>query len=123
MGMYCLNMLAIALELARENSAYEDVASKFFEHFVYICRAMNDIGGEGIELWDAKDGFYYDVLQLPDGRAFPLKVRSMVGLIPLFGVETLDPQLVDHLPGFKRRMQWFMENRPDLADNIETARS
>ena len=120
MGMYCLNMLAIALELARENSAYEDVASKFFEHFVYICRAMNDIGGEGIELWDAKDGFYYDVLHLPDGHACPLKVRSMVGLIPLFAVETLDPELVDHLPGFKRRMQWFIENRPELSERFET---
>ena len=120
MGMYCLNMLAIALELARENSAYEDVASKFFEHFVYICRAMNDIGGEGIELWDAKDGFYYDVLHLPEGHACPLKVRSMVGLIPLFAVETLDPELVDHLPGFKRRMQWFIENRPELSERFET---
>ncbi len=123
MGMYCLNMLAIALELARENPAYEDVASKFFEHFVYISRAMNDIGGEGIELWDAKDGFYYDVLQLPDGRALPLKVRSMVGLIPLFGVETLDPEIVDHLPGFKRRMQWFIENRPELSESFETEAS
>src|SRR6184192_1637903 len=120
MGMYCLNMLAIALELARENSAYEDVASKFFEHFVYICRAMNDIGGEGIELWDVADGFYYDVLHLPDGHALPLKVRSMVGLIPLFAVETLDPELVDHLPGFKRRMQWFIENRPELSERFET---
>jgi hypothetical protein len=120
MGMYCLNMLAIALELARENPAYEDVASKFFEHFVYICRAMNDIGGEGIELWDAKDGFYYDVLHLPEGHAFPLKVRSMVGLIPLFAVETLDPEVVDHLPGFKRRMQWFIENRPELSERFET---
>ena len=120
MGMYCLNMLAIALELARENSAYEDVASKFFEHFVYIARAMNDIGGEGIELWDAKDGFYYDVLHLPEGRALPLKVRSMVGLIPLFAVETLDPEVVDHLPGFKRRMQWFIENRPELSERFET---
>jgi len=120
MGMYCLNMLAIALELARENPAYEDVASKFFEHFVYICRAMNDIGGEGIELWDAKDGFYYDVLHLPDGQSLPLKVRSMVGLIPLFGVETLEPELVDHLPGFKRRMQWFIENRPELSERFET---
>ena len=120
MGMYCLNMLAIALELARENPAYEDVASKFFEHFVYIARAMNDIGGEGIELWDAKDGFYYDVLHLPEGHAFPLKVRSMVGLIPLFAVETLEPEMVDHLPGFKRRMQWFIENRPELSERFET---
>jgi len=119
MGMYCLNMLAIALELAKENDAYEDVASKFFEHFVYICEAMNNLGGEHIELWNGQDGFYYDVLHLPDSR-FPLKVRSMVGLIPLFAVETLDPAAVDTLPGFKRRMQWFMENRPELGDHIES---
>ncbi len=120
MGMYCLNMLAIALELARENSAYEDIASKFFEHFVYICEAMNNLGGENIELWDQKDGFYYDVLHQEDGKNLPLKVRSMVGLIPLFAVETLDPAVIDHLPGFKRRMQWFIENRARLGDHIET---
>jgi hypothetical protein len=119
MGMYCLNMLAIALELAREDAVYEDVASKFFEHFVYICRAMNDIGGQGLELWDAEDGFYYDVLHLAGGGHFPLKVRSMVGLIPLFAVEILDHHLVDRLPGFKRRMQWFLENRPDFAVHVE----
>jgi hypothetical protein len=120
MGMYCLNMLAIALELARENPAYEDVASKFFEHFVYICEAINNIGGEKIELWDPRDGFYYDVLHHDDGRNLSLKVRSMVGLIPLFGVETLDPELVDRLPGFKRRMQWFIENKPGLSNHVET---
>jgi hypothetical protein len=120
MGMYCLNMLAIALELAKDDSAYEDVASKFFEHFVYICRAMNNIGGEGIELWNREDGFFYDVLDLPDGRKFPMKVRSMVGLIPLFAVETISSELIDRLPGFKRRMQWFLENRPDFAQHVET---
>ena len=120
MGMYCLNMLAIALELASEDAAYEDIASKFFEHFVYICEAMNNLGGENIEIWNAQDGFYYDVLKLPDGNRFPLKVRSMVGLIPLFAVETLEPAVVDKLPGFKRRMQWFIENRPELSDHIET---
>jgi Mannosylglycerate hydrolase MGH1-like glycoside hydrolase domain len=120
MGMYCLNMLAIALELAHENPAYEDVASKFFEHFVYICEAMNNLGGERIELWDDKDGFFYDVLHLDDGRNVPLKVRSMVGLIPLFGVETLDPKIVDRLPSFKRRLQWFIENRPELGNHVET---
>jgi hypothetical protein len=119
MGMYCLNMLAIALELAKTNPAYEDVASKFFEHFVYICEAMNNLGGEHIELWNDKDGFYYDVLRLPDGRREPLKIRSMVGLIPLFAVETLNPAVVDGLPGFKRRMQWFLENRPELGNHIE----
>jgi hypothetical protein len=120
MGMYCLNMLAIALELSKENPAYEDVASKFFEHFVYIARALNDLGGEGIELWDKQDGFYYDVLHLPDGRHFPLRVRSMVGLIPLFAVETLEPETVDRLPGFKRRLQWFLDNRPDFRTHVET---
>ena len=120
MGMYCLNMLAMALELAREDSAYEDVASKFFEHFVYICRAMNEMGPKGIELWNEKDGFFYDVLHLPDGRHFPMKIRSMVGLIPLFAVETLESDMVDKLPGFKRRMQWFIENRPDFGDHVET---
>src|SRR5437773_897131 len=120
MGMYCLNMLQIALELAQENSVYQDVASKFFEHFVYICRAMHNVGEDGIDLWDPHDGFYYDVLHLPDGRHFPLKVRSMVGLIPLFAVETLESEIVDRLPGFKRRMQWFIEHRPELSNHIET---
>ena len=120
MGMYCLNMLTIALELARDNRAYEDVASKFFEHFVYICRAMNNIGGEKIELWDREDGFFYDVLHLPNGETKHMKVRSMVGLIPLFAVETLDSELVDSLPRFKHRMQWFIENRPDFAQHLET---
>ncbi|MGH7926734.1 MAG: MGH1-like glycoside hydrolase domain-containing protein, partial [Candidatus Binatia bacterium] len=119
MGMYCLNMLTIALELAKANPVYEDVASKFFEHFVYICEAMNNLGDDRIELWNDKDGFYYDVLRLPDGRREPLKIRSMVGLIPLFAVETLDPGIVDSLPGFKRRMQWFIENRPELGNHIE----
>jgi len=119
MGMYCLNMLAIAMELASEDPAYEDVASKFFEHFVHIAHAMNDLGGEGIELWSEEDGFYYDVLHLPDGSHYPLKVRSMVGLIPLFAVETLEPEDVDKLPGFKRRMQWFLDNDPELARNVE----
>jgi hypothetical protein len=120
MGMYCLNMLTIALELARDNRAYEDVASKFFEHFVYICRAMNNIGREKIELWDREDGFFYDVLHLPNGETKHMKVRSMVGLIPLFAVETLDSELVDSLPRFKHRMQWFIENRPDFAQHLET---
>ena len=118
MGMYCLNMLTIAFELARDDSAYEDVASKFFEHFVYISRAMSDHGDEGLDLWDEPDGFYYDVLHLPGGHRFPLKVRSMVGLIPLFAVHTISSKVVDRLPGFKRRMQWFVDNRPDVSDHI-----
>ncbi len=120
MGMYCLNMLAIALELARENTVYEDVASKFFEHFVYICEAINNLGGAGIKLWNVEDGFYYDVLNMTSGERLPMKVRSMVGLIPLYAVETLDPAIVDALPGFKRRLQWFIENRPGLSEHIET---
>jgi hypothetical protein len=120
MGMYCLNMLNMALELARDDPAYEDVASKFFEHFVYICNAMNSMASAGIELWNKEDGFYYDVLHLPDGRRVPMKIRSMVGLTSLFAVTTLESWEIDHLTGFKRRMQWFIENRPDLSENIET---
>ena len=114
MGMYCLNLMAIALELARTHPAYEDVATKFFEHFMYIAGAMNNIAGEGIELWDNDDEFFYDVLHL-DHTNVRLKVRSMVGLIPLFAVETIDPALIDQLPRFKRRMEWFLNERPDLA--------
>jgi hypothetical protein len=120
MGMYCLNMLAIALELAREAPAYEGVASKFFEHFVHIAHAMHDRGGEGIELWDDTDGFFYDVLHLPDNRHQYLRVRSLVGLIPLLAVETLEPDVVDALPGFKRRMEWFIRNRPEFREHVET---
>jgi len=119
MGMYCLNMLAIALELAKEDMAYEDVASKFFEHFVNIAHAMNDIGVDGKSLWDAEDGFYYDLLHLPNGEDHFMKIRSIVGLIPLFAVETLEPEIVDRLPGFKRRMQWFIDNHPDVPEHIE----
>ncbi len=119
MGMYCLNMLAIALELAKEDPAYEDVASKFFEHFVNIAHAMNDMGTDSKSLWDDTDGFYYDVLQLPSGEEHFLKIRSMVGLIPLFAVETLEPEIVDRLPGFKRRMQWFIDNHSDVPEHIE----
>jgi hypothetical protein len=124
MAMYCLNMLAMAMELARQDPAYEDVASKFFEHFVYITQAMNNLGGHGFALWDDEDGFYYDVLHLPEGKHDFLKVRSMVGLIPLFAVEALEPEVVDKLPGFKRRMQWFLENVPGVPAHIaETQRN
>jgi hypothetical protein len=118
MAMYCLNMLAIALELARENPAYEDVASKFFEHFVYIAHAMHHLGGDGINLWDDEDGFYYDVLHSETMPPLRMKVRSIVGLIPLFAVETLEPEIVDRLPGFRRRMQWFIDNRPEFAEHV-----
>ena len=118
MGMYCLNLLAMALELARDNPAYEDVATKFFEHFIYIAAAING-SDEGHEsLWDDDDGFFYDVLNLPDGTHVPMRVRSFVGLIPLLAVETLESDLLDRLPRFKRRMQWFFDNRPELVESI-----
>jgi len=120
MAMYCLNMLAIALELAKQDPAYEDVASKFFEHFVYIAHATHDLGGEGTSLFDEADGFFYDVLHT-QGRHCRLKVRSMVGLVPLFAVETLEPEVVDKLPGFKRRMQWFIANHEELREHVEVA--
>ncbi len=118
MAMYCLNMLAIALELSKEDRVYEDVASKFFEHFVYISDAMNNLGEEKTELWNERDGFYYDVLHLPSERNIPIRLRSMVGLIPLFAVETLEKGWLDELPEFKKRTEWFFENRPDLTEDI-----
>jgi len=117
MAMYCLNMMAIALELARSRPAYEDVATKFFEHFMYIANAINGDGGRP-GLWDEKDGFYYDVLLAPDGRTLPLKIRSFVGLIPLFAAETLEPDLLQQLPHFRRRMEWFVRWRPHLLRGI-----
>jgi hypothetical protein len=123
MAMYTLNLLAIALELASEDPAYEDVASKFWEHFIYIAHAMNHRGNDGVGLWDEMDGFFYDVLRFPDGRKHPMRIRSMVGLIPLFAVETLEPDLLDRLPGFKRRLEWFIDNRPDLVGNVACMRT
>lgn len=115
MGFYCLTMLAIAVELAQEDDAYEDVASKFFEHFVGICDAMNKIGGNG--LWDEVDGFYHDVMHL-DGRAVPLRVRSLVGLMPLIACVVVTDESVEKLPQFRKRVDWFLKNRRDLADGI-----
>ncbi|HEV8203168.1 MAG TPA: hypothetical protein VGP98_02955 [Pyrinomonadaceae bacterium] len=123
MAMYALNLLAIAMELAKEDPSYEDVASKFWEHFLYIANAMNNRGDDEIKLWDEHDGFFYDVLHLPQGKPFPMKVRSMVGLIPLFAVETLEPELLDRLPDFKRRMEWFIQNRSDLTANVACMRT
>lgn len=115
MAFYCATMLSIAIELASEDPSYEDIASKFFEHFVAITDAMNTLGGTG--LWDEDDGFYYDQLLL-DGRSIPLKVRSMVGLIPLYACEVLEQEKLDRLPGFTKRMKWFLENRKDLGRHI-----
>jgi hypothetical protein len=115
MAFYCGTMLSIALELASEDAAYEDVASKFFEHFVAIADAMNTFGGSG--LWDEDDGFYYDRLHLGD-EATPMRLRSAVGLIPLIAVEVLEQEIVDRLPGFRKRLQWFLDHRQDLSAQI-----
>jgi hypothetical protein len=120
MAFYSATMLSIALELAREDSAYEDVASKFFEHFVAIADAMNEFGGSG--LWDGEDGFYYDQLHV-DGRCVPLRVRSLVGLVPLIAVEVLHDEELARLSGFYKRMRWFLDNRPDLAQHISYMRA
>jgi hypothetical protein len=119
MAMYCLDMLSIAIELARDDTAYEDVASKFFEHFVHISSAMNDLGGQGIGLWSEEDGFYYDVLHTPDMQHIPMRVRSMVGLIPLFATETFEPEDYGQLTGFCKRMQWFLEHNPEVRDHVD----
>lgn len=121
MGFYCLVMLKIALELAEENPVYQDTASKFFEHFLRIAQAMTRKGHGGVSLWDEEDGFFYDVLHLPDGHYIPLKVRSLVGLMPLLAVETLEPDLLKRMPDFKRRMNWFFENRSYLRDRGHVA--
>jgi hypothetical protein len=121
MAMYSLNMLAISVELARHESAYQDVASKFWEHFVYIAHAMAGAptpGSDGHHLWDEEDGFFYDVLAFRDGRRMPLKIRSMVGLLPLLAVETVEPMMLTTLPAFSRRLDWFIARRPDLTANV-----
>jgi len=118
MAFYCTTMLAIAIELAVGDPAYEDVASKFIEHFVAIADAMNSLGGSG--LWDETDGFYYDQLHI-DHMHIPMRLRSMVGLIPLFASEVLEQPNLDRLPGVKKRLDWFVNNRPDLARHIAHA--
>ena len=115
MAMFALNLMRISIELALHDRPYEDLATKFFEHFLYIAHAMTNIGDEGIGLWDEADGFYYSVVNLPDGRMVPLKIRSMVGLIPLFAVETLEQATLAQLPRFSERLDWFLNHRPDLA--------
>jgi hypothetical protein len=120
MASYCLIMLAMALELAREDPEYEDIASKFFEHFIAIADAINTVGGAG--LWDDEDGFYYDQLKVGD-MTTPMKVRSMVGLIPLIAVTVLEQSVIDKLPGFKHRMDWFLANRKDLYQHISMMQS
>lgn len=118
MGMFCLNMLTIAAELACYNPVYEDIASKFFEHFLYIAEALHNIGGEGIALWNDEDEFFYDVLHSVSGANVPLRVRSMVGLIPLFAVTTIEPALLERLPAFRGRLELFLAQHPELAGLI-----
>ena len=118
MGMFCLTMMRTALELARENPVYENIATKFFEHFLAIAAAMNNAGGRGIGLWDEEDEFFYDVLHTPGNRCLPLKVRSLVGLMPLLAVEVLDPQLLETMPGFAERLEWYLANKPELASLV-----
>jgi len=115
MAFYCVNMLAMALELAREDPSYEDIATKFFEHFIAITDAMNSLAGQG--LWDEEDGFYYDVIRTSDST-IPLKLRSLVGLLPLIAGDVFEEELVQRLPAFRKRVAWFMQNRPDLAGRI-----
>ena len=121
MGFYSLILLKIALELATNDPVYQDTASKYFEHFLRIARAMTGDYRGGVSLWDEEDGFFYDTLHMPDGSIIPLKVRSLVGLMPLLAVETLEYDLVESLPAFKRRMNWFFENRVYLRDQGNVA--
>jgi hypothetical protein len=120
MGVYCLSMLGIAAELALENKAYEDIASKFFEHFIYIADAINHMGddNQGVALWDEASGFYYDVLHVPGRMPMQLGVRSMVGLIPLMAVIVSDTETIAKFPDLLQRMNWFIEHRPDLHGNV-----
>jgi hypothetical protein len=118
MAVYALNMLAIAVELAKVEAIYEDVASKFFEHFFIIADAMNSQRPDDAGLWDEGDEFYYDQLYLPDGRRIPLQVRSVVGILPVFAVEPIPAGTLEHLPHLRKRVEWFLANRPELAQNV-----
>jgi glycogen debranching enzyme len=118
MAMFCLNMLRLAVELAQQDETYEDVASKFWEHFVHIARALNTLG-----LWDEEDGFFYDVLHCTGGRRIPMRLRSMVGLIPLFAVDSFNPETLRRLPAFSKRLEWFIDHRPDLPEGVACMRT
>ena len=120
MGMFCLNMMRIALELAKENKTYEGLATKFFQHYIYIGAAMKKMGGGNHNLWDEEDGFFYDVLRYPDGRFEKLRVRSMVGLIPLYAVERLETKWIEQFSEFRSSLNWFMENRKALVEHCVT---
>ena len=115
MAMYCLNMLRIAMELAQEDDAYQDIATKFFEHFLMIGGAMTNLGGEGLSLWDDQDNFFYDWLRMSNDEATPLRLRSLVGLVPMFAVEAIDADLLKKMPLYVKRLHWYLRYRPKLA--------
>lgn len=117
MSFYCILMMKIAMELSKEEAIYQDAASKFFEHFLRIATAMVKRGGSNISLWDEQDGFFYDLLHLPN-EVIPLRVRSLVGLLPLFAVETIDPDLIERMPILKQRMDWFISKRPQYVTTM-----
>src|SRR4029078_4214177 len=115
MGMFCLNLMRIALELAREHKVYESLATKFFQHYIYVGAAMKHRGGRDYSLWDEKDGFFYDVLRYPDGSFHKFRVRSLVGIIPLYAIERLEVDWMQGFPEFTNNLEWFTENRQDLV--------
>ena len=121
MGMFCLNLMRIALELAIDNPEYERLATKFFQHFVYVAAAMKHMGGRDYQLWDERDGFFYDVLRFPDGRFQPIRVRSLVGLIPVFAVERLEQDYIQQFPSFQADLQWFLKNRQQVVGDLVTS--
>jgi hypothetical protein len=118
MGMYCLNLLQIALELAVEDPVYEDMATKFFEHFIYIADAINNIAGQTNGLWNDQGGFYYGLLRFRDGRRIQMADDTMTGIIPLFAVATNKPEVEATFQSYKNRVKWFAENRPELLENV-----
>ena len=118
MAMYCINMLAIALELAVDDAVYEDIAVKFWEHFLFIAGAVYHRGDAGVSLWDDEDGFFYDVLRVPSGEQYPIKVRSLVGLIPLMATAAVNFHVFERFPSFKERLDWVLTNRPEMASSL-----
>lgn len=118
MAMYALNMMRIALELAQYNKVYEDMATKFFEHFLYIANAINNLGEQENGLWNEEDGFFYDALKFESGKSVSLKLRSIVGLIPLFAVEVFEHDFLEKLPDFKNRMDWMLKYKPKITDLV-----
>ena len=118
MGMFCLNLMRIALELARENRAYEALATKFFQHYIYVGAAMKKMGGRKYQLWDEEDGFFYDVLRYPDGSFEKFRVRSLVGLIPLYAVERLEERWIEPFAEFKSNFKWFLNNKRHIVQDV-----